>query len=329
MMRDAIIYIGAGLLAFGALATAAQAQTTSLRYSDINAQESAAGVFTDRFAELVREKTGGRVEVEVYYSGTLSGFDIEPVQAGIVDMAQWGLSTDFCPFVSVLQAPYLFDDDEQLLEITHYESPTFKRINDCLESGGTNVRLVAIYSWGFQHLLTADTPVHGTEDMKGLKIRVVPLNIFMETVRAMGATPTPMAWSEVMTSLMTGVIDGTGIPIVYVVPAGLHEIAKRFALTQHNPTLSGVYINAGVWDSLSPEDQRSMMEAGEEARRRLLAYMKENNARYLEKIKAAGVEVVPLDELEIDQTAVREAVYEVFRDDWGETYDEIRKALGK
>lgn len=325
----ATTYLGVALLALGVVAWAAQAETKTLKYSDINARESAAGVFTDQFAGLVKEKTNGRVEVEVYYSGTLSGFDIEPAQTGIVDMVQWGLSTDFCPFMSVLQAPYLYDNDAQLLEITHYDSPIFKRINECLKRGGTNVRLVAIYSWGFQHLLATNKPVRGIRAMKGMKIRVVPLKIFMETVRAMGATPTPMPWSEVTTSLMTGVIDGTGIPIVYIVPAGLHDIAKHFALTQHNPTLSGVYINAGVWDSLSSDDQRSMMEAGEEARQHLLAYMEKNNAGYLKEIKDAGVDVIPFEELDIDQAAIREAVREVFRNDWGETYDEIRNALGK
>lgn len=315
------------ILAFGLWTASAQAQERTLRYSDINAQSSGAGIFTDRFAELVRNKTEGRVAIEVYYGGTLSGFDIAPVQTGIVDLTQWGLSTDFCPFMSVLQAPYLYDGDEQLLRITHYDSPIFKRINECLESGGTNVRLVTIYSWGFQNLLTTDRPVRSLADVQGLKIRVVPLKIFMETVRAMGGTPTPMPWSEVMTSLMTGVIDGTGMPIVYVVPAGLHEIEKHYALTRHNPTLSGVYINADVWNGLSPADQQSMLESGEEARQHLHEYMEKTNARYLEEIKVAGVEVVPFEALAIDEAAIRDGVREVFKDDWGETYDEILRLL--
>ncbi len=315
----------AGLMS-AVFALPAGAQT--LKFSDVNAKTSGAGIYNEKFAELVAEKTGGELTVENYYDGTLSGFDIQPVQAGIVDITQWGLSTDFCPFVSVLQAPYLYDD-EQLLQITRYDSDIFGQINDCLTEGETGVRLISIYSWGFQHVLTTEAAVRGTADMKGLKLRVVPLQIFMETVDAMGATPTPMPWSEVMTSLATGVIDGTGMPVVYIVPAGLHKVAGHYALTRHNPTLSGVYINAAVWDAMDGEQQQALYEAGEEARLHLQDYLDENNARYLEEIEAAGVEVVPFDELDIDPLAIRDAVHEAFAEQWGDSYQQILTALGK
>jgi len=309
------------------LAPTVDAKTKVLKYSDINAKKTAAGVFNEKFAELVEKNTQGRVKIEIFYGGTLSGFDIEPVQTGIADFTQWGFPTDYCPFSSVLDAPYMYESDEQLFKITGPQSPIFKKINDCLASKKTNLRLVSIYSWGFQHILTTKKAINKMADLQGLKIRVVPVDVRMETIRAMGATPTPMPWSEVMTSLMTGVIDGTGMPTVYIIPTGLADVEKHLTLTRQNPTLSAVYVNEKSWQSLSAEDQGHLLAAGVEARNHLKKFMDENNAKYMEQIKAKGVSVVPLEKLDIDTVKIREAVRDKFKDAWGDTYQQLLDML--
>ncbi len=300
-----------------------------LKFSDINSKESAAGVFCETFAKLTEQKTQGRVKIEVFYGGTLTGNDIEGTQTGIADFSQHDVSevTDLCKFLSILEAPFMYDNDEQLYKITAPDSPIFDKINDCLK--GSGVRLATTYSWGPQNILTTKVPIYSGADLKGLKIRVLPSKIYMETMKAMGATPTPMSWGEVITSLVTGVIDGTGMPYCYVVPAGLHEIQKNYALTRHNPTLSGVFMNEAAWQKLSPEDQKHLLSAGDEARYAVTRYIDENNEGFRKKMLEKGMKIVGPKEIKFDAKKIRETVFQIYKDDWGDLYSEILKMLGK
>ncbi|MBW2122879.1 MAG: TRAP transporter substrate-binding protein, partial [Deltaproteobacteria bacterium] len=246
---------------------------------------------------------------------------------GIADFSQHDVSevTDLCPFLSILEAPFMYKNDEQLYKITAPDSPIFKRIKECLK--GSGVLLATTYSWGPQNILTTKTPVYRQEDLKGLKIRVLPSKIFMETMKAMGATPTPMSWGEVITSLVTGVIDGTGMPFCYVVPAGLHEIQKYYILTRHNPTLSGVFMNEAAWHRLSPEDQRHVLEAGAEARYSVTRYIRDNNEGFRKQMLEKGMTIIGPDQLSFDAVKIRETVFQKYKDDWGDLYGEILKIL--
>ena len=303
------------------------AKSVVLKFSDINAIQTPAGVFCEKFSELTAKKTQGRVKIQNFYGGTLTGNDIEGTQTGIADFSQHDVSelTDICKMLSVLQAPFLYKGDDQLYRITAPDSPIFKKINDCL--AGSGVKLVTAYSWGFQHILTTKTPIKSQKDLKGLKIRVIPSKILMETMKAMGATPTPMSWGEVITSLVTGVIDGTGMPYSNVVPAGLHEITKYYALTGHNPTLSGIFMNQKSWDNLSAADQQNLLQAADEARRYMTRQMNEKAEAHRQAMIKKGMTLVSLDEIEIDTVAIREAVFDIYRDDWGDAYHEILEYL--
>jgi len=300
-----------------------------LKFSDVNSKESAAGIFCETFAKLTEEKTQGRIKIEIFYGGTLTGNDIEGTQTGIADFSQHDVSevTDLCKFLSILEAPFMYDNDEQLYKITAPDSPIFNKVNDCLK--GSGVRLATAYSWGPQNILTTKTPIYGEADLKGLKIRVLPSKIYMETMKAMGATPTPMSWGEVITSLATGVIDGTGMPYCYVVPAGLHEIQKNYTLTQHNPTLSGVFMNEATWQILSPEDQKHLLNAGNEARYAVTRYIDDNNEGFRKKMLEKGMKIIGPKEIKFEAQKIRETVFSIYKDEWGDVYHDILKMLGK
>lgn len=305
----------------------AKSKPIILKFSDINAKKSAAGVFCEKFAELTEKKTQGRVKIETYYGGTLTGNDIEGTQTGIAHFSQHDVSeiTDLCSFLSILEAPFTYKSDEQLYKITAPDSPIFHKINECLR--GSGVRLATTYSWGPQNILTTKTPIYKESDLKGLKIRVLPSKIFMETMKAMGATPTPMSWGEVITSLVTGVIDGTGMPFCYVVPAGLHEIQKYYILTSHNPTLSGVFMNEAAWQRLSSEDQKHLLDAGNEARYSVTKYISDNNEGFRKQMLKKGMTVIGPDQLSFDAVKIREAVFRKYKDEWGDLYHQILKLL--
>ena len=300
-----------------------------LKFSDVNAEQSPAGIFCLKFKELVEERTEGRVQIENYFGGTLTANNIEGTQTGIADLSQHdvGEVTDLCAALSILEAPFLFDSEEELFKVTDPESPIMDRLNE--ELSGTGVRLLATYSWGNQNLLTTSKPVYCEEDLKGMKIRVIPSQIFMETMSAMGATPSPMGWSEVVTSLITKMIDCTGMPFSNIVDTGLHEIEGYCMMTGHNPTLSGVFINEASWNKLSEDDQKILEQAGVEARQAVYESFSANEEAARAAIAEKGMVIIEKDELSFDTDAIRDSVAEKFKDDWGDIFQEIMEYLGK
>jgi len=300
-----------------------------LKFSDINAQKSAAGVFCETFKDVVAKKTESRVKIEVYYGGTLTGNNIEGTQTGIAHFSQHNVTEALalCKYLSILEMPFTYKTDEELYKITAPDSPVLRKINETFK--GSRVRLLTTYSWGPQNILTTKTPVYKEADLKGLKIRVLPSKVYMETMKAMGATPTPMSWGEVISSLVTGMIDGTGMPQCYVVPTGLHEIQKFYILTGHNPTLSGIFMNEAAWEKVSHQDQKHLLAAGDEARHAVTKYINDNNEGFKQEMLKKGMTIIGPEKLAFDTAKIKEAVYQKYKDDWGDMYQEVQKILGK
>ena len=299
-----------------------------LKFSDVNSSNSPAGVFCESFKSLVEERTEGRVKVELYFDGTLTGNDIEGTQTGIADFSQHDVSeiTDLCKMLSVLEAPYLYDSEEQLFGITAPGSEIMELIND--ELNGKGVQLIATYSWGNQQIL-ANKPIYSEADLKGSKIRVIPSDIFINSMEAMGGTATPMSWGDVITSLVTNMIDGTGLPFCYIVDCGMQDIIKYVIMTDHNPTLSGVFMNEASFNKLTDEDKDILAQAGADARLKVSENIASSNAENRRIIEEAGVTIIEHDELSFDWDGIRDAAHESFQDDWGESYDKILSILQK
>jgi len=196
------------------------------------------------------------------------------------------------------------------------------------ELAGTGVQLVATYSWGNQQLLT-NKPIYSADDLKGSKIRVIPSDIFVNSMEAMGGTAAPMSWGEVITSLVTNMIDGTGLPFCYIVDTGMQDIIKYVVMTEHNPTLSGVFMNEASYNKLTDADKEVLAQAGVAAREKVSENIAASNAENLKIIEEAGVTIIPHDELDFDWDAIRDAAYESFEEDWGDSYEKILEILGK
>lgn len=299
-----------------------------LKFSDVNSSNSPAGVFCETFKALVEERTQGRVKIELYFDGTLTGNDIEGTQTGIAVFSQHDVSevTDLCKMLSVLEAPYVYEGEEQLFEITAPGSEIMSQIN--AELKGKGVQLVATYSWGNQQIL-ANKPIYSEEDLKGSKIRVIPSDIFVNSMEAMGGTATPMSWGDVITSLVTNMIDGTGLPFCYIVDCGMQDIIKYVIMTEHNPTLSGVFMNEESYNKLTDEDREILVQAGAEARLKVSENIAVSNEEYRRIIEEAGVTIIEHDELDFDWDKIRDTAHESFKDDWGDAYDQILKILQK
>ena len=306
-----------------------QAETV-LKYSEMNSVQTPQGLFTNYFADLVEEKTEGRVKIDTYFNSSLVGYDIEPVQTGVADFNQLipSFVADLHKELSIFGAPFLFKNYEQVLTIADPRSPIIERINASLSSKG--VRILTAYPLGFRHFTTSEKPIYTPEDLKGLKIRTVPSEAYMETMKALGATPTPMSFGEVATALATGVIDGQENPYSVIVPNGLHEVQDYVIATGHLMTFAGVFMNQAAWEGLSEEDKEHVLDAAEESIHYITDYIQERNAEWKQTIiDTEGVEIIDESNgLKMDEfMVVRDKVAEVFKDDWGTLYDEILKIL--
>lgn len=299
----------AGLLASAALATAAVAECeTTLRSSDTHPDGYPTVEGVKAMAEEVKEKTEGRICIEVFPSSQLGEEKdtIEQAQFGVIDMvrASFGTFNDIVPVTQLFSLPYLFRDQEHMYKVM--DGP----IGDELGEAFSEHDLVALayYDGGSRSFYNSQQPIESLEDLAGMKFRVMQNDVFVDMMDALGANATPMPYGEVYSAIQTGVIDGAENNFPSYDSAGHHEVAKYFTLDQHLMVPEVVAVSKASWDKLSPEDQEIMREAARNSavtERKLWAEQEEASEK---KVIEAGSEVIK----EIDKTPFIEAMAPVY-----------------
>lgn len=247
---------------------ASPAKKYVLRLSHTHATgDTALDVYAVKFKELVAAKTGGAVEIQVFPNGQLGQEReiVQQVQQGLCDMmasgtAIWGT---VAPKLQILDLPFLFRDYEHIHKTMDGEvgAALTKYVEE-----RTGVRIMAYYdSFGFRSVVTRNKQVKSIDDMKGLKLRTLPSPIYVKAVELMGASPTPMAFGEVYTSLQTGVIDGYEHDANTTLMQKFFEVTKYFALTHHISGVLGLTASAKSIDALPPDMKKAVMDAAKEA----------------------------------------------------------------
>ncbi|MDP0927349.1 TRAP transporter substrate-binding protein [Paracoccus onubensis] len=299
----------AGLLASAALATAAAAECeTTLRSSDTHPDGYPTVEGVKAMAEEVKEKTEGRICIEVFPSSQLGEEKdtIEQTQFGVIDMvrASFGTFNDIVPETQLFSLPYLFRNQEHMYKVM--DGP----IGDELAEAFAEHDLVALayYDGGSRSFYNSQKPIETLEDLAGLKFRVMENDVFVDMMDALGANATPMPYGEVYSAIQTGVIDGAENNFPSYDSAGHNEVAKYFTLDQHLMVPEVVAVSTIAWDNLSPEDQEIMREAAQNSavlERKLWA---EQEAASEAKVVEAGAEIVK----EIDKTPFIDAMAPVY-----------------
>ena len=299
----------AALLATAALAGAASAECEiTLRSSDTHPDGYPTVEGVKAMAAEVKEKTGGRICIEVFPSSQLGEEKdtIEQTQFGVIDMirASFGSFNDIVPITQTVSLPYLYKSDEHLHKVM--DGPIGQEIAKGFEEHG--LVPLAYYDGGARSFYNAKKPIKTVEDLKGLKFRVMQNDVFVDMMTALGATATPMPYGEVYSSIQTGVIDGAENNFPSYDSSGHAEVAKYFTLDQHLMVPELVAVAKTSWDKLSPEDQAIMREAAQNSatlQRRLWA---EQEKASEDKVAAAGAEIIK----DVDKTAFIEAMAPVY-----------------
>jgi C4-dicarboxylate-binding protein DctP len=258
-MRNFVV-AAASLLAV-ALAAPAMAQDAPIviKFSHVVAQDTPKGKGADKFKELAEKYTGGKVKVEVYPNSQLykDKEELEALQLGTVQMLATSLAK-FGPLgvkeFEVFDLPYIFPDTKALQAVTN--GPIGKDLLKKLESKG--ILGLAYWDNGFK-IMSANKPINTPDDMLGLKMRIQSSKVLDSQMRAYGAVPQVMAFSEVYQALQTGVVDGTENPPSNMYTQKMHEVQKYATLTNHGYLGYALIVNKKFWDGL-PADVRTNLE---------------------------------------------------------------------
>ena len=259
------------------------------------------GIGGDRWAELVKEKTNGRINIKMYPGTSLVNGDqtkeFTALRQGVIDLAV-GSTINWSPQVKELNLfalPFLMPDHKAIDALT--QGPVGKQLFDLLAT-----KDVVPLAWGengFREISNSKHPVKSPADLKGLKIRVVGSPLFLDTFTALGANPTQMSWADAQPALSTGAVDGQENPVA------VFTAAKLPTLNQKHLTLWGYVadplifvVNKEVWNSWSKEDQEAVRAAAIQAGQEEIALSRKGitaaDDSLLKDIKAQGVEVVQL-----------------------------------
>lgn len=310
-MRSALVALFAALL-LAALPASAQ-QTIVIKFSHVVAPDTPKGRAAERFKQLVEERTQGRVRVEVFPNSTLfkDGEEVEALQLGSVQMLAPSVSKFGplgVPAFEVFDLPYIFPNREVLNRVIN--GPVGKNLFQRLESKG--ITGLAYWDNGFK-VMSANTPLHMPADFKGLKMRIKSSKVLAAQMRALGALPQVMAFSEVYQAMQTGVVDGSENSLPNLVTQKFYEVQKYIALSDHGYDGYAVIVNTKFWDGLPPDIRTILEQAMRDATAFQFELSSKDNVDSLNKIKAASrAQVYDLSDAE--KAAWRKALLPVHRE---------------
>lgn len=269
-----------------------------LHMSHTQAPNSLSDLTAQKYKELLNEKSGGRIQLQIYTNCGLSGGDLtkalEMVGTGDIDIHSCAPTNaaNFDKRFYVYWLPFLFPTTESLLSTCENEEIT-KAVNGWCN--GLNMELLGVNNAGARQLSNSKMEITKPEDLKGLNVRVPGANLFIDLYRdCFGANPTAMDFSEVYTALQQKTIDAQENPVSVFSSSKFQEVQSYLTLWDYVRDTTMWVINKEKLASLSPEDQKIVTECATEALNWGNEYLAENEGKIIEELKAAGVTVTQL-----------------------------------
>ncbi|WP_029098872.1 TRAP transporter substrate-binding protein [Brevibacillus thermoruber] len=321
----------------GSSASSAQPAASGIQERTIKAgiglnQDHPEGKGLKKFAELVNQKSGGKLKVQPFYDAQL-GDDkkmTEALQGGLQEITIPSTS----PLVGMIKEfgifdfPFVFHDEKEADAVL--DGPLGQKLLEKLPEHN----LIGLGYWenGFRNLTNSKHPVAKAEDFKGLKIRTMQNQVHLEAFQALGANPTPMAFSEVFSALESKTVDGQENPLATIKTSKFNEVQQYLSVTKHVYTPFVFLVSKKFWDKLSPEEQQILKEAAVEAGIYQRELNRAENRKALEELKNAGMEVNEVSEEErANMQAIIKPVIDKFAKEFGEDlvkemYDQVEKA---
>ncbi len=270
-------------------------------------------VGAQKFADLIKERTQGRIEIKLYPSNQLGKGEremTEGIQQGAIDLlvTSTGPLGGFSPSINILDFPFLFRDFNHVDLVM--DGPIGRKLLDDFEKA--NIKALSFWENGFRHLTNSKVEVKKVTDAKGLKIRTMENKVHLSAWKDAGLNPTPMAWGEVYTALQQKVIDGQENPIAVFYSSKFWDAGqKHFSLTAHVYSPSPFLMSKKTFDSMPKEDQELFVKTSYEAGKFQRKINRDAEEAKLKEMADKGVAIVR----DVDRESFKKAMaptYEAF-----------------
>ena len=329
-MKKTLVAATCALLAAGLALTGCNEKKSGasdkmvLRYAENQAQDYPTTQAAYKFAELVEQKTNGKIHIDVYHGGQLGDEKavIEQLQFGAIDFTRVSLSplSEFEKSLNILQLPYLYKDAAQMWRVL--DGPIGDQFLNSMEKN--NLIGLSWFDAGARNFYDSKRPITKLSDMKGLKIRVQESQLMMGMVSALGANPTPMAYGEVYSGLQTGVIDGAENNWPSYDSVSHYEVAKYYVLDEHTRVPEMQMVSKITWDKFSDEEKAIIRECAKESAKVERQLWSEKEKASEEKVRAAGCVITELEPGEKEKfQAAMQPLYTQF----GAGYEDLIKQI--
>ncbi len=292
-----ITFIRTLLVAAGALSCslAAQAQAVKLTLGHGAAVGNPRHEASVKFAEVVKARSGGRIEVQVAPSAQL-GDDAAMVTAlrtGALDLSanSQGAVSAAVPDYAAYGMPFLFSNSAQAFKLL--DGPLGKELAD--RSAEKGMIVLGWWDNGIRQMTNSKRPISKVEDMKGLKMRTPPDATLVDIMTALGADAQQIKFAELYVALQQGVVDGQENPLANIHASKLYEVQKHLALTNHQFQMTPFLVSKRSWDKLAEADRKVLQEAAAEATALQRKLSQEADDKLLADLKSKGVQVTTVD----------------------------------
>jgi tripartite ATP-independent transporter DctP family solute receptor len=288
----------AALAAFG-MAGAQDIKERTIKFATQNPKGHPIVVGMEKFAEVVKAKSGGKIKVNVFPGGVLGGDapNVSALQGGTLEMVSMnsGILASQVKEFAIYDFPFQFADAKEADFVV--DGPFGKMMHDKLQEKG--MVGLGYFELGFRNMTNSKRPLTKVEDFAGLKIRVIPNPINLDWVKALDANPTPMAFPEVYGALESKALDGQENPLNVILANKFAEVQKHLALTNHVYNPQSVIISKKFWDTLSVAEKKIVLDAAAEATKFQRQASRDAAGSTLDQLKKAGMQVTELPPAEI------------------------------
>jgi len=279
------------LMALFLFSMAGAALAMEIKFAHVVNDKDAFHVAAVKFKELVEKNTKGEITVALFTDAKLGDERtlLERMKMGIVDSAiiTTGPIINFVPSYGVIDLPFLFRDPDHAYKVL--DGSIGQKLLADVESQGW--KGLAFGERGFRNLTNSKRAVKSPEDIKGLKIRVMQNPVYVDSFKALGANAVPMAWTEVLTALQQGTVDGQENPLNVIMAFKLYDIQKHLSITRHAYAPAAILMSMATWKKLNSAQQGIVKKAAQDAADFERAWDNKMESEWLKDLEAKGMTV--------------------------------------
>lgn len=263
----------------------------NLKESELHPKEYPTAQAELYLSKLLEEKSGGRINLKVYPGGQLGQGKViqDAIDAGIIDMDRSGVEayTKVIPMTEAFIMPFLFRDESHVWKVL--DGPIGERLAQEFEKH--DIIILGYYAAGARSFYTSK-PVTTVDDIKGMKIRVIPSDLFKNMMQALGATGVEILFNDIYPKIQTGDVDGAENNLPSYLTGKHYELAPYLVLDEHLFIPEFLYVSKKTWNSLSPEDQKLLKECATEAAKLQRKLWAEFDLKAMKELESKGVKII-------------------------------------